>query len=177
MTGRLDVRRVRSAEWREVRDLRLEAVSDPNAAIAFLTTREQEAARDDGFWQERAAGAALGENAAQFVAIDEDVWVGTASVLLRSPGGIDHLDRVVQAPRADVVGVYVAASHRGRGVVERLFDGVAEWASARGARSLILDTHIENLRAQAAYRRVGFTPTGVTLTSAIGPELEMQRPL
>ena len=35
MTADVRVRRVRLHEWREVRDLRIDAVSDPNAAIAF----------------------------------------------------------------------------------------------------------------------------------------------
>jgi RimJ/RimL family protein N-acetyltransferase len=49
--------------------------------------------------------------------------------------------------------------------------------SALGLTRLSLDVHRENLRAQAAYRRAGFAPTGETFTSVIGPEIVMARPL
>lgn len=177
MTEAVTVRRIRVQEWREVRALRLEAVGDPLAAIAFLSTRADELAHDDAFWQERTAGGALGETAAQFVAVTGDRWVGTATVLLRKPGMRDHLDREVSRPRADVVGVYVAADWRGRGVIPLLFDAAAGWALERGVGELTLDVHVDNHRAQAAYRKAGFTPTGTTFTSTIGPELEMRRTL
>jgi hypothetical protein len=48
----------------EIRDLRIEAVGDPAASIAFLSTVEQERAHDEVFWRERAAGASLSDEAA-----------------------------------------------------------------------------------------------------------------
>lgn len=180
MTDAVTVRRVRLHEWREVRDLRIEAVGDPAAAIAFLSTREEELARDDAFWQGRTAGAALGEDAAQFVAIagaDATArWVGTATVLLRAVGSRNHLGVEITEPRADVVGVYLAPAHRGAGILDLLFRQIADWAAERGIGALHLDVHADNLRAQAAYRKSGFAPTGVTFTSVIGPEIEMRRP-
>lgn len=180
MTEAVAVRRVRLHEWREVRDLRVEAVGDPAAAIAFLSTRDEELARDDAFWQSRTAAAALSEEAAQFVAIaaagEAARWIGTATVLLRAVGTRNHLGIEITAPRADVVGVYLAPSHRGTGTLARLLDEIAGWAADRGLGALHLDVHADNLRAQAAYRKAGFGPTGVTFTSTIGPEIEMRRP-
>ncbi|MCT9820122.1 GNAT family N-acetyltransferase [Microbacterium sp. W1N] len=164
------VRRVALHEWREVRDLRIQAVGDENAAIAFTTTRDEELARDDAFWRGRTAGAAMGDNAAQFVAIVGDAWVGSASVLLRAADA-----PAAGALRADVVGVYVAPVHRGAGILGLLFDEAAAWARAQGCDALTLSTHLDNARARAAYRKAGFTPTGVTFTSSVGPELEMRR--
>ena len=169
------VRRVGLHEWRDVRTLRIEAVSDPAASIAFLTTREEELARDDAFWRERTAGAALSDEAAQFVAIVDDRWVGTATVLLRVPGTRDHLGREIVEPRADVVGVYLAPDQRGKKILDALFDVAAEWVAARGVDALTLDVHRDNARARAAYSKTGFVATGVTFTSSIGPELEMRR--
>lgn len=181
MTGAVAVRRVRLHEWREVRDLRVEAVSDPVAGIAFLSTREDELARDDAFWRGRAAAAALSDEAAQFIAEAADdgslTWVGTATVLIRAVGSRNHLGLEVTDPRADVVGVYLAPEHRGTGILGRLFDEVAEWVAERGIGALHLDVHAENRRAQAAYHKAGFVPTGVTFTSTIGPEIEMRRSL
>ncbi|QKJ19488.1 GNAT family N-acetyltransferase [Microbacterium hominis] len=174
MTAPVAVRRVRLHEWEQVRALRVEAVGDPDAAIAFLSTREDELARDEAFWRERAAGAALGENAAQFVAVEGERWVGTATVLLREAGERDHLGRELSASRADVVGVYIAPDHRGTGVLGLLMGAARTWAADRGHGALTLDVHVENIRAQSAYRKAGFAPTGVTFTSVIGPELEMR---
>ncbi|WP_431798628.1 GNAT family N-acetyltransferase [Microbacterium kunmingense] len=177
MTTRAEVRRVRLHEWAEIRDLRMAAVSDPDAALAFLTTLAEERARDDTAWRERAAGAALGEDAAQFVAVDGDTWVGSVSVLLRASGQRDHLDRTVEAPRADVVGVFIAPAARGAGLLDRLIDAAAAWAAEHGADALTLDVHRDNARARAAYRRIGFVPTGVEFESVIGPEIEMRMAL
>ncbi|HCJ49836.1 MAG TPA: GNAT family N-acetyltransferase [Microbacterium sp.] len=171
------VRRIGLAEWREVRDLRLRAVSDPDAAIAFLTTRDEEERRGDTFWQERAAGGALSDDAAQFVAEQDGEWIGTATVLLRRGGDVDHLGRAVPAPRADLVGVYVAPDARGRGVFAELCAAAARFAAERGADALTLDVHVDNARARAAYAKVGFTPTGETFTGSIGDELVMRMPL
>ena len=49
--------------------------------------------------------------------------------------------------------------------------------AAQGLDRLHLDVHRDNHRAQGAYRRAGFAPTGETLTGPIGPEIVMARPL
>ena len=177
VTSPAEVRRVRLHEWAEIRDLRMAAVSDPAASMAFLTTLEEERARDEAAWRDRASAAALGEDAAQFVAVEGHSWVGSVSVLLRTSGDRDHLGRTLDAPRADVVGVFIAPAARGAGLLDRLMDAAATWAAGHGADALTLDVHRDNTRAQAAYRRIGFVPTGVAFTSVIGPEIEMRKPL
>lgn len=169
------VRRVRAAEWREIRDLRIDAVGDAAASIAFLSTVEQERAHGEEFWRARAAAASLSDEAAQFIAEDDHRWVGTTTVLLREQGSADHLGRRVPHARADVVGVYVAPSHRGTALLRDLVDAAAAWAAERGAEELTLDVHADNARAQSAYRKLGFVATGETFTSVIGPELVMVR--
>ncbi|NNC10595.1 GNAT family N-acetyltransferase [Planctomonas sp. JC2975] len=175
------VRRVEHGEWRQVRGLRLEALQDPDAAIAFLDSYEQAATKSDDFWMTRTDNAASGDAAAQFVAIGEpaqdEAWVGTVTVLVRPAGTMDHLDRRVETARADVVGVYVAPTHRGDGTIDRLFDAAAAWAAEVGARALTLDVHADNHRAQGAYRRAGFTATGETIEGPIGSEIVMSRSL
>jgi RimJ/RimL family protein N-acetyltransferase len=171
------VRRIRADEWPQVRALRLESTSDPDAAIAFLETPEQVVQRTDAFWRDRTVRAAESEVAAQFVAEAGGVWVGSMSVLIRATGQTDHVGRFVDDRRADVVGVYVNPAHRGDGTVDALFDAAATWAASQGLFRLTLDVHADNARAQAAYRRNGFAPTGVTFTGPIGPELEMARDL
>ena len=46
-----------------------------------------------------------------------------------------------------------------------------------GVDELSLGVHQDNGRTQAAYRRAGFVPSGVTFSSTIGLELEMVRRL
>ena len=171
------VRRIRADEWQAVRALRLESTSDPDANIAFLETPEQVAARPEQFWRDRARLAAESETAAQFVAVVDGAWVGSLSVIIRATGQTDHLGRFVDDRRADVVGVYVNPAHRGTGAVDQLLAAAAAWAGGLGLRRLSLDVHRDNPRAQAAYRRAGFEPTGETFSSSIGPEIVMARPL
>ncbi len=175
LPGGVIVRRIRLHEWEQVRELRLRATDDPDASIAFLTTAAQERAKDEHAWRERAVGGALGENAAQFVALTGEVWIGTATVLLREAGDRDHLDQTLTENRADIVGVYVDPAHRGRGILGALISVAEQWAAERGYTALTLDVHRDNQRAQRAYRSLGFEPTGTTFTSVIGPELEMRR--
>lgn len=171
------VRRVRAGEGERVRELRLRAVRDPAAAIAFLTTYDQEVVRDHEFWDERAAGGAGGDSAAMFVAESGDAWVGTCTVLVRRAGEVDHTGRRLLRGRADVVGVYVDPAHRRGGAIDALLDAASRWTASQGFDTLSLDVHVDNERAQAAYRRVGFIATGETFTGPIGPELAMERPL
>lgn len=173
----VEVRRVRADEWERVRDLRLDAVRDPAAPVAFLHTHAEEAAHEDAFWQQRAAGASEGDAVAQFIAESDGEWIGTVTVLRWEAGATDHHGRAVTAPRGDVVGVFVRAESRGRGVVDALFDAAAEWAASMGDARLVLDVHVDNDRAKAAYRRIGFSETGLRFTGSIGPEAEMARPL
>lgn len=169
----MSVRRIHAAEWERVRDLRLDAVRDPDAAIAFLHSYDEESKHPDSFWQERAMGAATGDAAAQFVAETDGDWIGTLTVLRKDAGAQDHHGRVLTAPRGSVVGVYVRPEHRGAAVIDALFAAALDWARGLGDEELTLDVHDDNARAQGAYRRVGFVDTGVRFTGAIGAEIEM----
>lgn len=90
------VRRVEAGEWRNVRALRLRALEDPDAAIAFLETRATAESQPDDFWIARTEAAAVSDTVAQFIAEADGNWVGTVSVLIREDGTIDHLRHVVQ---------------------------------------------------------------------------------
>ncbi|HYJ49141.1 MAG TPA: GNAT family N-acetyltransferase [Microbacterium sp.] len=170
----LAIRRIRADEWAAIRALRIESTSDPDAAIAFLERPDEVGARPDEFWIERARIAASGDSVATLVATRGDHWIGALTVIVRQHGHTDHLGRPVAERRADVVGVYVRPSERGRGVVDQLIATAAQWVAAQGLASVRLDVHRDNGRAQAAYRRVGFRPTGIVTSSAIGDEIEME---
>jgi len=172
------VRRVEPDDWRSLRELRLAALQDQAAPIAFLDTFSAAAQRPDRYWQDRAANAAVGGPAAQFVGVTSDgAWVGSVTGLLEEPGTADVLGAPVTARQVHVVGVYVRPEHRGSGLLDRLLDELARWAREQGLGRARLYVHEENQRAQAAYRKSGFTPSGHRVNGALGAELEMVRAL
>lgn len=172
------IRRVRPADWSAVKALRLQALQDPVAHVAFLDTYEAAAARPDEFWEERAAGAAEGETVTQLLAETEaGDLVGMLTLLVTREGDADYTQTVVDVDQAAVVGVFVAAEHRGAGLIDRLIEDGAAWALGVGAHRLRLHVHSDNPRAQAAYRRSAFADTGRLLDLGHGDEVEMDRPL
>lgn len=162
------VRRTVEADWREVRDLRLEMLAD--TPIAYLETRAQALRRSEAEWRAWARGGSSQASITVVAITDEGRWVAT--MMSKVPLG---------ASGAYLYGVYVAPSHRGRqaGVTDALLGLIEEWAATRGD-TLSLEVNENNARAVAAYRSRGFVETGVTLPYPLDPaqrELEMRKPL
>ncbi|MEU5779229.1 N-acetyltransferase [Streptomyces venezuelae] len=177
------VRTVRADEWPQVRELRLAALRDPAAPVAFLETYEEAAAKPDSFWRERAEGAAKGLPVRQFVAEDADgVWVGSVTVLVEEAGADDVFGGVTEQRQAHVVGVYVRPEHRGAGATDALFEAAVGWSwSLDGLERVRLYVHEGNPRAQAFYRRFGFVRSGEVVPVPGDPssrefELVLKRP-
>ncbi|MEV6648960.1 N-acetyltransferase [Streptomyces sp. NPDC051219] len=174
------IRPVRAEEWAKARDLRIAALEDPAAPIAFLETREQAVARPDSFWQERAADASHGGHNRQFVAERSDgEWDGTVVVLVEEAGGTGVFGEAIPVDQAHLVGVFVRPVQRGIGLTEALVDAAVQWAwsldDPTPAR-VRLYVHESNGRASAFYRKFGFVPTGETIPVAGDPgarEIEM----
>jgi GNAT superfamily N-acetyltransferase len=159
------VRAVRAEEWQKLKELRLAALADPAAPVAFLETRDEAAGKPDVFWQERAARNAYeGTDARQFIAEGPDgSWAGSVTVLVEEAGSTDFFGNLVERSQGHVVGVFLRPEHRGSGLAERLFDGALEWAWALEEPRLErvrLYAHEHNPRARAFYRRIGFVPAG-----------------
>lgn len=168
-------RRIRADEWERVRELRLAALRDDAAPLAFLETYESAAGRSDGFWRTRAVTAAGSDAVAQFVVDDAEEWAGSATVLVHPPGSRDHVGRIRLAPQALVVAVYVRPSARGSGAIEALLDAAADFAAGLGLDEISLDVHEDNGRAQSAYRRCGFVPSGESSVGPNGTERRFRR--
>lgn len=160
------IRSIRGDEWPAVKELRLAALQDPVAHLAFLDTYDEAVVRSDSFWQERTEGACEGaETGRQFVGVaDDGEWAGTVTVLLEEAGTKDWAGFLVERRQGHVVGVYVRPGHRGNGLSEALFDAGVRWALESGAERVRLIVHEENLRAQGLYRKIGFAPSGVTVS-------------
>ncbi|NUT30687.1 MAG: GNAT family N-acetyltransferase [Streptomyces sp.] len=166
------IRSIRADEWPAAKELRLAALQDPVASLAFLETHEEALARPDSFWQERAAGACEGADGAQQIIAEgpDGSWVGTLTVLVEEPGVPDWAGFPVERKQGHVVAVFVRPEERGSGLTDVLFDAGLEWAWARGAERVRLIVHEENGRAQRFYRRVGFVPSGLVVPLPARPE-------
>ncbi|MEU4154594.1 GNAT family N-acetyltransferase [Streptomyces sp. NPDC026659] len=171
------VRGIRADEWERVKELRLVALRDPAAPLAFLETYEKAAAEEDGFWRNRAAMAGEGATTArQFVAEAADgSWVGSVTVLMEQPDSVDWSGQPVERRQGHVVGVFVQDGHRGHGLIQALLAAAAAWTWEQKAERVRLWVHEDNVRAQAAYKRAGFVPTGLVVpfpTDETASELE-----
>jgi len=171
----LEIRRVRAEDWPRARAMRLEALQDDAAAIAFVETHDEALAQPDAFWQERTSGASAGDRVAQFVAVDGDEWVASAVGVREEAGGQDWSGRPVEHDQVHVVGVWVRPDRRGAGLLGRLVDEIAAWAAEQGIERLRLLVHEDNARARSAYARLGFVPSGVVVVLDAGNELELRR--
>ncbi|MGW0879662.1 GNAT family N-acetyltransferase [Streptomyces sp. NPDC002671] len=159
------VRAIRPEDWPAVKQLRLDALRDPVAHIAFLETYEDAVGRPDSFYQERAIGSGVGSTAAQqFIAEAPDgTWAGSVTVLVEEAGTKDWAGYPVERRQGHVVGVFVRPEHRGNGLIQELFEAGVAWAWERGAERVRLLVHADNPRAQGAYRKAGFVPSGVVV--------------
>jgi GNAT superfamily N-acetyltransferase len=170
------IRSVRADEWPAVKELRLAALRDPIAHLAFMETYDDAVAKPDSFWKERTAGSSEGATGVQQIIAEapDERWVGTVTVLMEEPGTTDWAGVPVERKQGHLVGVFVQPEERGSGLTEVLFDAALEWAWGRGAERVRLIVHEDNGRAQRFYRKVGFVPSGVTVSLGDEGERELE---
>ncbi|WP_405615855.1 GNAT family N-acetyltransferase [Streptomyces sp. NBC_01508] len=179
------VRAARADEWGKAREFRLDALRDPAAPVAFLETYDDALRRPDSFWRERTEGSARGTAARQFVAeLADGAWAGSVVVLVERRGATDVLGGLSAYDQGQLVAVFVRPEYRGAGLLGELFDAATAWmwslAEPRAER-VRLHVHERNGRARAAYRKLGFEPTGETVAVENEPgarefELALPRP-
>jgi ribosomal protein S18 acetylase RimI-like enzyme len=149
------------------KETRLRALQDTPSA--FGSTYEKEIRLTDAEWNNRALRW-RGEAGIGFLAFDNGAACGIAGSFL------DQNDPSC----AQLISMWTAPSHRGRGVGRMLVDEVAAWAHRRGATILQLLVTSNNDGAMRFYERLGFTPTGRTAPYPNDPKLveyEMERRL
>lgn len=173
---RFTIRAVQAEDWPLVKELRLVALRDPVAPIAFLETYEQAEAQPDEFWQGRTASAAEGRTVGQFIGEDADGrWLGSVTVLVEQAGVEDFFGNTPDISQGHVVGVFVRPEARGTGLAGALFDAALAWSWALPDPRIDrvrLYVHEDNTRAQAMYERAGFKRTGITADIPAGREYE-----
>ncbi|GAA1976190.1 GNAT family N-acetyltransferase [Kitasatospora viridis] len=161
------IKTVPAEDWAKAKEIRLAALRDPIAHLAFLETLEQGLARPDEFWQDRARASAEGTSLRQFVAEAPDgEWLGTVTARVELPGDTSAFGGEPKAPQTHVVGVFLRPAARGAGIAEELLAAAVAWSwslSEPRIERVRLFVHEENARAQALYRKAGFEPTGATV--------------
>lgn len=131
--------------WRTYRDVRLAALLD--SPRAFANTYAVSAAYSDASWLARLTTMSL------WLAMVDDRPVGTVAISHDAEQPDDEIY---------LIGMWVSASVRGRGVGDLLISTAVRAAAQQGFASVHLDVGEENAAAQRLYERHGFTPTGTT---------------
>lgn len=145
-----EIATVRAEDWARLRELRLAALADPVAVVAFSEPYAKAVAQGESFWRRRAAQGEGGGAAQTFVGRDraaDGCWAGMVTALIEDDS-------------AQVVGVYLRPEHRGTGLAGQLLRAAQAWAGRSGVRRMLLHVHEDNPRAAALYRRLGYVPTG-----------------
>lgn len=136
----VEVVRIGAEDWREFREVRLASLAD--------------------------APGAFGARYADWVDADEQRWrvrltAVPFTVVARCDG--EPVGVACGAPSegvAELISMWVAPSHRGTGLVDRLVDPVVSWAAARGLATYLM-VRDDNVAAIRAYTRAGFVDLGV----------------
>jgi GNAT superfamily N-acetyltransferase len=150
LTRAVAVRAVRMGDEARLRGLRLRALTD--SPDAFAAGADQEAQLPASHWCELARQSEAADHLAIYVAVDGDAWLGMGA------GRWHDRERGI----AQLWGMWVEPTARGRGLGERLVAGVRGWAAAHGARFLRLGVATRPGDATAFYERLGFVQTGET---------------
>ena len=140
-----EIRALHSDDWQDIRAIRLRSLAD--APDAFTSNYRRESAYDEARWRDLAVSGRW------FVAADDEL-VGVA-VGVRGWSG-DPKDR-------ELVGMWVAPSHRRRGLARELLGRVKSWAISDGATTLKLGVREGNEEARTAYLRMGMHSSGETM--------------
>ncbi|GAA1977765.1 GNAT family N-acetyltransferase [Catenulispora subtropica] len=163
------VRRTTAEEWREFRELRLEALLD--SPTNYGQTHENALAHPDELWQERARDNAGSHVQAFYVAVDD-----ATGKLVGMWGVMPHFTR----PATHIViGVYVRPEARGTDVARRLNQASIDFAKTTESKELMLLVRDDNDRGRRFYEREGFVLTGGSEPHNLDPShdlLEMRYP-
>lgn len=134
------------------RRTRLAALKD--TPLAFGSTYEKESVFSESVWRERIARNQTDQSCC-YLAIDDenegDVAAGLAGVFVEK-----------EPTRGTLFSMWVAPSHRRRGVGQTLVEACLDWCRARKIQTIDLLVTDWNVGAMRFYEGLGFTKTGKT---------------
>jgi GNAT superfamily N-acetyltransferase len=158
------VRRAVSDDWRLLRQARLAGLLE--SPSAFRSSFEVEDTFDEARWR------AMVGTGCWFLAVDSDgTAVGVAAGVV---------ERGAPPDQRHLVAMWIAPTHRGRGIAGRLVRAVAAWARDDGAGVLSLWVRRGNEPAHRRYTELGFdecAPPPGTQGGACSDEVRMELPL
>ena len=144
------IRPVLPQESQRLRELRLRALRDsPGAFAASLAAEEAQPA---SYWSQLVAQSAPARDGVVLIAISDRRWVAMAGSRWFS-----RADGIAQ-----LWGMWVEPAARGQGLGHALIDGIASWASQRGAALLRLGVIEPAAEIESFYQQLGFRRTGET---------------
>ena len=152
------ITRIRSDQWRILKNVRLRALED--APYAFGTTLADGEQRTDRDWQDMAREHATLSDRAYFMAYVGDNPCGMAGCYRRT---------------SDIVmltAMWVAPEFRGKNIGKQIVRAVIEWAREGGASTLEAWVS-ENNPARIFYQRIGFEETDLTEPLRSGSKIQM----
>ena len=138
---------VRPARPRDARSFR-RAYEDVAAERRFIQT--EIVTRSAGFYRRRFRRS-WDARAAHLLALDGDRVVGSLSI---------HRDEHPATRHVATLGMFVIASHRGRGIGGWLMHDAIGWARRFGLERIELSVYPSNRAAISLYRRFGFVEEG-----------------
>jgi ribosomal protein S18 acetylase RimI-like enzyme len=146
----IEVRRVYAGDWRQWREMRLQALKD--APYAFATLLEQ--------WQ------GDGDLEQRWRARLDDVELNLIAYLDQEPAGM--VSGSISTEELELISMWVAPFARGRAVGDALIEAVIDYAGTVDPSDIRLSVMVGNDRAIALYGRHGFVDAGEN-TRDVGP--------
>lgn len=140
----ISIRQSTRADALVFKTIRLRALQD--APLAFGSTYARESQFDDDEWVRRVSG----DQSILLLATDDGVACGMAGALFKED----------DPARALLVSMWVAPTHRQRGIGRRLVQEVLGSVRSRGTRIVDLMVTSANKPAIALYEHLGFSLTG-----------------
>ncbi|MDM5248050.1 aminoglycoside 6'-N-acetyltransferase [Lysinibacillus sp. G4S2] len=93
------------------------------------------------------------ENAAIFIAYEDDEAVGFAQCQLRT----DYVEGTNSNPVGYLEGLFVKEQNRQKGFAKLLVESCEQWAKRKGCIEFASDCELQNLESLAVHLKLGFT--------------------
>ncbi len=134
------IKRILNSEWALYKDLRLSALK--GAPEAFGSKYEDAKLRTDQSWQEQVGKLAATDEAVNFMAYDEEQWVGMVSCYI--------------SDKSEMVQMWVEPSVRGKNIGKNLVHNLIAWLKDNQQRELHAVVYDTNIPALKLYLKLGF---------------------
>jgi ribosomal protein S18 acetylase RimI-like enzyme len=143
----IELKPMSPGQWRLHKTMRCAALAD--APYAYSNTLEDALKRSDEDWAHLTRRYTSDPSSITYFAFDNQIACGMSAC-------------VIDEREAEMFGVWVAPTHRRKGVGSALIKFACTWAESYGAVRLNVGVYEDNTGALALYRSVGFCDSGLT---------------